>query len=196
MMLKRSHLNLGVKSAWRKYHTGLFDGAKMKYTEKEIVGFIKESNAIENVWDSRSLHESIRAWNYLSNNISMLTLMDVLIAHKYILKRLEPKYAGKLRGETKTNVSIGGHIAPEYWSVGSKICDWVNHVNTTITPITESLECAIKRFHVSFEDIHPFGDGNGRIGRLLYCWMREKAGLPIHIIYEKEKYDYYEWFRR
>ena len=57
-------------------------------------------------------------------------------------------------------------------------------------------EETIKRFHISFEDIHPFGDGNGRVGRLIYCWMREKMGMPIHIIYEKDKQEYYQWFRR
>jgi Fic family protein len=50
------------------------------------------------------------------------------------------------------------------------------------------------RNHVKFEKIHPFEDGNGRIGRILLNWQRVKAGLPILTIYEKDKHAYYKWF--
>jgi len=166
----------------------------MKYTNAEIYEFIKESNAIEDVWDDTSIAESLKAWRYLHNNVGTLYLNDILTAHKYILNRLEPHYAGKLRGELGIDVFIGYHKAVDYWQVGSRVCDWLRHVNDKKLPQWD--EETIKRFHISFEDIHPFGDGNGRIGRLIYCWMREKMGLPIHIIYEKEKQEYYKWFRR
>lgn len=167
----------------------------MKYTKEEITEFITESNAIEDVWDKVSIYESIRAWNHFHNNVGTLTLMDILIAHKLILNRLGSHYAGKLRGEIGVDVSIGGNAAPRYWDVGSRICDWIRHVNYKKLP--QWSEEDIKRLHVSFEDLHPFGDGNGRVGRLIYCWMREKQGFPIHIIKEATKYeDYYPWFRR
>ena len=55
-------------------------------------------------------------------------------------------------------------------------------------------ETQIKRSHVSFEHIHGFIDGNGRLGRLLMLWQREKNNLPINVIYEKNKEEYYRWF--
>jgi len=51
-----------------------------------------------------------------------------------------------------------------------------------------------KSMHIQFEKIHPFIDGNGRIGRILMNWHRLKLGLPIKIIIETEKYNYYKWF--
>ena len=166
----------------------------MIYTDKEMKLFIKESNAIEDVWTDEALHSSLHAWELLSEGTDTLGLLDILLAHYTLLIDLDPKYAGKLRGEIGADVYIGGQKAPDYWNVGSRICDWLRHVNDK--ELGEWTEEDIKRFHISFEDIHPFGDGNGRVGRLIYCWMREKVGLPIHIIYEKEKQEYYQWFRR
>lgn len=49
--------------------------------------------------------------------------------------------------------------------------------------------------HIAFENIHPFIDGNGRMGRILLNWQRVKADLPILIIRESERQEYYSWFR-
>jgi hypothetical protein len=53
-----------------------------------------------------------------------------------------------------------------------------------------------KKAHVAFETIHPFVDGNGRIGRILMNWQRLQEGLPILIIHEgPEQMEYYKWFK-
>ena len=54
----------------------------------------------------------------------------------------------------------------------------------------------IKQWHIDFEYIHPFEDGNGRVGRLLYLIHTILLELPIHIIKNDTKYEkYYPWFR-
>ena len=58
----------------------------------------------------------------------------------------------------------------------------------------EKLIDKITENHVKFESIHPFVDGNGRTGRLLMNWIRIKIGLPILVIKESEKFEYYKWF--
>jgi len=167
----------------------------MEYTKEEITKFITESNAIENVWTDEAIEDSLKSWEWLTDEVETLTLMDILIVHKQILENLDPEYAGKLRGELGINVGLSNsnHQFPDYWKIGSKMCDWLRHVNDKKLPQWD--EETIKRFHISFEDIHCFGDGNGRCGRLIYCWMREKMNMPIHIIYEKDKQTYYQWFR-
>ena len=47
------------------------------------------------------------------------------------------------------------------------------------------------RAHYKFEKIHPFGDGNGRIGRLIIAYILRKANYPLLIIEYKKRKSYY-----
>lgn len=54
----------------------------------------------------------------------------------------------------------------------------------------------IADFHISFELIHPFGDGNGRLGRILMVLQCLKYGYPPVIINTTRKAEYYDvlWY--
>lgn len=52
----------------------------------------------------------------------------------------------------------------------------------------------IALFHLKFENIHPFGDGNGQVGRLIINYQLMKAGYPFIAIKEKNKKEYVKAF--
>lgn len=66
----------------------------------------------------------------------------------------------------------------------SKLMEWYNSLeNKTINEIVE--------FHVRFERIHPFQDGNGRVGRIIMFKECLKNGIVPFIILDKDKLFYY-----
>ena len=66
----------------------------------------------------------------------------------------------------------------------SKLIDWYNSLkNVTIKDIIE--------FHYRFESIHPFQDGNGRIGRIIMFKECLKNNIIPFIIFDKDKLFYY-----
>ena len=58
----------------------------------------------------------------------------------------------------------------------------------------EDIVTKLARFHIEFEDIHPFIDGNGRTGRLLINLELMKAGYPPIDIKFSDRLKYYEAF--
>ena len=58
----------------------------------------------------------------------------------------------------------------------------------------EDIITKLARFHLEFESIHPFIDGNGRTGRLLINLELMKAGYPPIDIKFKDRLEYYEAF--
>lgn len=50
---------------------------------------------------------------------------------------------------------------------------------------------AVAYFHVKFENIHPFADGNGRTGRLAMNYLLVMLGHPPIVVHEEDRKEYY-----
>jgi Fic family protein len=169
--------------------------------------FLMESNHIEMIYDVQADLDARDAWDYLIEK-DELTVNDVLEAHGILMRNLNPRIAGKLRD---CDVYIGGkrkYFISETL-LKEELDNFCESLNKTIPKKggigdvkgNPSHTTAVDH-HVIFEDLHPFEDGNGRVGRIIYNWHRVLMGLPIHVIHadwpnqKGEQAYYYTWFKQ
>ena len=149
-----------------------------------IEEFIRNSNAIEGVYDDSAVDSSLKAWNHLQQ-YDRLTKKTIKTTHNKILKERQPEIAGEFRD---VRVRVGQDMPPVPTKVPNLIAELL-----TVTPKTHPEAI---NWHVRFEKIHPFADGNGRIGRLLYLWHCKEILNTEPIMWsEANREAYYALFR-
>lgn len=166
----------------------------MIYTQSELRTFIINSNLIEGVIDEREITNTFDAWNKIKDKAE-ITLDDILDVHGEIMKVLNPDIAGKIREVLRC---VGSRICPNPRQVKINIRNWAlkykHGFNRDKDTLEEDVVEYCKQAHIEFERIHPFFDGNGRTGRLLWLWHRQQSGLPFDYINIKDRAEYYQWF--
>lgn len=83
-------------------------------------------------------------------------------------------------------VRVGKHLPPSPEMVSGlmrELLAWWNGPSTEWSPVLTS---AI--LHYQFEDIHPFADGNGRVGRMLALWELYRRGFDTHRIFSIDEF--------
>jgi Fic family protein len=122
-------------------------------------------------------------------------LDDMLRAHAILMKGLATD-AGMFRsggvgiyaGDQLMHMAPPAHLVP---TLMQSLTKWTLDASNT-HPLIKS--CV---FHYEFEFIHPFSDGNGRMGRmwqslLLFQWNPLFASIPIEVLIKKRQSEYYE----
>lgn len=151
---------------------------------KRILGAPDEICEVKNAFE---------AYNRLLE-LNPYSVKDMLLAHKVLMNELT-KEAGTFRSGG-VGVFAGKqlvHMAPPANQVPhliKELVDWAKKAE--VHPLIKS--CV---FHYEFEFIHPFVDGNGRMGRmwqtlLLYKWKSLFAWLPIETLIRERQEEYYK----
>lgn len=120
-----------------------------------------------------------------------LTIEVILSLHKMLISNIRNDIAGRFRKDNEY-VQVGGYIAPAPKEIIGRIEKMLVRYNTASH---ENIIKRIARLHLAFEHIHPFVDGNGRIGRVINNYLLIREGfVPINIKFIDRKM-YYEAFR-
>ena len=193
-----------IQDLQKRYHNAcLGKEALLKLVyESEVAEQVYNSNAIENSTLSleetdkilrqinldrfiseRELFEAknlARVVEYIDQKAKTeeLSLDVMLLLHKMLISNIRDDIAGRLRNLTEW-VRVGSHIAAD----PSDIMKLLQEMFVTYrTSSQENVIKRIARFHLTFEHIHPFVDGNGRIGRVLNNYLLIREGhVPINI---------------
>ncbi len=159
----------------------------LKDTEDILIrGQIQRDAEIREVYEAKNLG---RALELLAENTTQnLTVELILALHKILLTGINDGFAGRFRSGDEW-VRVGTHIGANPDFVNDLVHKLVENYNRDDD--REFIE-KIAYFHNEFEYIHPFCDGNGRIGRVLINQQLMKLGLPPVMIPAKNKFqDYY-----
>lgn len=120
----------------------------------------------------------------LSNNL-------IMSLHGILLNGINDQFAGRYRSG-KEWVRVGAHVGASPAFVAGLMQALLDQYNSQSEAYFLD---NIARFHAEFEIIHPFNDGNGRIGRVLINQQLAQLGYPPIIIQNKSKHsDYYPLF--
>lgn len=120
-----------------------------------------------------------------------LNLDIILFLHKMLISNIRDDIAGRFRKNNEF-VRVGSYIAPHPKEIKNLLENMFVDYNSTIQ---DSVIKRIAKLHLQFENIHPFIDGNGRIGRAINNYLLIREGfVPINIKFI-DRVEYYDAFK-
>ena len=199
-----------IKNRFQKEWERYPESAKEKELQEIAIAFTYNTNAIEGstitleearliledkVAPSKPLKDIRETESHAKVFLGMLKAREkiseelLLKWHKDIFENTKPDIAGQFRNYI---VRVGPYIPPDWHDLKKLLKQLITFVNESKLNPVESAA----RAHYMFEKIHPFGDGNGRIGRLLMNYILWKNGYPMLIIEYKKRKSYYKALQR
>lgn len=162
----------------------------LKETEKILLEMeVSRDVSLREVYEAKNLARVIQ---YIRHTSQTLTLDQetILLLHQMLIGGINDDIAGRFRKKGEY-VRVGTHIAPAPEQINQRLDEILTVYSSDLDTF---LIDKVARFHLGFETVHPFNDGNGRIGRILINAQLQKLGFPVIIIRDKEKKEYYESF--
>lgn len=182
-----------VEIAERVYNSNAIENSTVSLPETEKILLQLETTrhiSLREVFEAKNLAQ---VYGYIKKIAPErpLTVEMILLLHQMLLTNIRDEVAGRFRKEGEM-VRVGNHIGLPPQFIEKRIEELLIRFSseTHISFINR-----IGQLHAEFESIHPFMDGNGRIGRVLNNYLLIREGFPPVIVRNKEKETYYSALR-
>lgn len=203
---KLAKIRKSFQEEWKR----IPESAREREKEEIAIAFTYNTNAIEGstitLEEAREIIHDKMSPNKPLNDVKETeahskVFLDMLEKREKISNKLLVRWHREVFGETKKDISgmyrnyhvrVGPYIAPDWQEVRKLMNQLIRFVNSEGRNPVELSAIA----HYRFEKIHPFGDGNGRIGRLLMNHILWHSGYPMLIIECKKRRSYYKALQR
>ncbi|MBQ6753858.1 MAG: Fic family protein [Bacteroidales bacterium] len=174
------------------YNSNAIEGNTLTLQETSLVlqGVTIDQKPLKDHLEIVGYKDAFQYVEELAKQNKDLTEYDIKSIHSLVLAD-RPEDRGTFR---RVNVRISGALTNpvQPYLIEPKITELLNNYKQWIKTM-HIIEC-VANFHLQFETIHPFIDGNGRTGRLLMNLQLIKAGLPAINIKFADRRRYYAAF--
>lgn len=170
------------------YNTNAIEGSTITLEEtREII--IDKTAPNKPLKDIRETEEHFKTFLEMLDKPKKISKGLLLKWHKDLFRETKPDIAGRFRDFL---VRVGPYRAPDWQDVKDLMKDFFKFLKEDkLNPVEFAA-----RAHYKFEKIHPFGDGNGRIGRLIMNHILWHSGYPMIIIEYAKRKSYYKALQR
>ena len=175
------------------YNSNAIEGSTLTYAETYAILYNDNSFKIEGK-EPREIYEAInhkKALELVFKNLQNNEEFD-----ERFIKKLNETINRDIKdteGYRTVQVFIQGseHIPAEPEKVPNLMMYYIYNYNHD----EQDIFTKIAKYHIDFERIHPFEDGNGRTGRLLINYELLKNDLPPVVIAKEDRVKYFEFLR-
>lgn len=162
----------------------------LKETEQILMEMeVSRKVTVREVFEAKNLSRVI-GYKKTKSHEEELSIDFILLLHQMLMGGIDDKVAGRFR-QGNEYVRIGTFIAIPPEHIEKRMREILIEYTSNFS--LYFLE-KIAKFHLEFETIHPFNDGNGRLGRVLMNYQLLRLGFPRIIIRQKERKIYYKAF--
>ncbi len=184
-----------LKEVERLLRDGKAVGSKELAEYLEVAGYAKAAR-----WVYAQAVDRSRDWS----DGERLNLTELRQIHKFVVEpawlhappeSLHPREGPGSFRQHDIRPFSGGMTPPPFPEVPALVSDWLHSANAGPGASQHPI-VFISELHARLEQIHPFRDGNGRVGRLATNLLLVRHGYPPALIYKRDRSKYLASLRR